>query len=193
MSDTQAATDGAPFHLEALGPREDLLRQRWRFSRVGGQIFSTNLRLLPNGLIGNYSHPNEYCWRLTADGLEFCNRYNVVTTRFDRLSVGTAGGPKFTSKVLLEPSDQAGVHALEAVGPTWGRGRPLQTKPKVAVFIRTQLANEKLNHLIECLEGSPLFDLYILADEPRGALPLNPAVVPVLSHSVDMCRALGWR
>lgn len=174
--------------------RSRLLCERWQFSRVGGPIFSANLRLLPNGRVENYSHPNEYGWRLSADGtLEFHTQGGTVTTRFDVVEPSGDGALRLTGRVLVAPPDQPGFHALETVGPAWGRGRPLPHLPRVAVFIRTHLANEKLDHLIECLNGSPLFDLYVLADETRGALPLSRAAAPVISHGIGMCRALGLK
>lgn len=173
--------------------RSRLLRERWQFSRVGGEIFSANLRLLPNGRIGNYSHPNEHSWRLADDALEFCTEDGIVTTRFDVAEPSNDGSLKMTGKVLVAPPDQPGFHALEALGPVWGRGQPLLQKPKVAVFIRTHLANEKLYHLIECLNGSPFFDLHVLADETRGVLPLSESAAPVISHSIEMCGSLGLK
>ncbi|MES2019759.1 MAG: hypothetical protein V4460_00505 [Pseudomonadota bacterium] len=173
--------------------RSRLLREHWQFSRVGGEIFSANLRLLPNGRIGNYSHPNEYSWRLTDEALEFCTQDGIVTTRFNLADATQEGSLKMTGKVLVAPPDQPGFHALEALGTAWGRGQPLLQKPRVAVFIRTHLANEKLHHLINSLNGSPLFDLYVLADETRGALPLTDSMAPVLSHSIEMCASLGLK
>lgn len=176
--------------------QRDLLHRTWRFSQEGGKMLSPGLRLQRDGRIGNYQHRNEYAWRLSKDVLEFLRQDGTVSTRFDEVHYLSNPGEhprslRLRGKILLDRDETAGFHILEANPPLWARGRPLKQHPKVAVLIRTHVANEKLYHLIDCLQGSPFFDLYVLADETRNPLPIIGTCV--LPHSVKMCASLGLK
>jgi hypothetical protein len=67
-----------------------------------------------------------------------------------------------------------------------GGGRVL---PRVAVLVRTHLVTDKLHDLLRILERGVGYDLFVCADESRGAMAL--AGRAVLSHSVSMCDEIG--
>jgi len=71
--------------------------------------------------------------------------------------------------------------------PTTKQG--LDTHPRVAVLVRTHLANKKLFHLLGILRQSPRYDLFVVADETNGALDVGE--YRKLVHSTAACAAFG--
>jgi acetyltransferase-like isoleucine patch superfamily enzyme len=55
----------------------------WTYSRLGGIVYSDELRLLRGGKITGYSHSNEASWSLQEGRLCFLSAAGSVSTRFD--------------------------------------------------------------------------------------------------------------
>jgi hypothetical protein len=54
----------------------------WQFRRADGTVLAPKIRLLPNGAIADYSHPNESRWGLEGDTLVFYAQDGTPSTRF---------------------------------------------------------------------------------------------------------------
>ena len=73
--------------------------------------------------------------------------------------------------------------------PRLSNGSSPLTAVRIAVLVRTHLANDKLFDLLTILERGVGYDLFILGDETRGALPFRGK--PMISHSASMCAEIG--
>jgi len=73
--------------------------------------------------------------------------------------------------------------------PHFSAPRRLNEAPRVAVLVRTHLANEKLFHLLGVLRQSSRYDLFVVADETNGALDVGG--YRKLSHSAASCAVFG--
>jgi acetyltransferase-like isoleucine patch superfamily enzyme len=60
-----------------------LISGLWTYARLGGLVYSDELRLRPGGGISGYAHSNESSWTLQDGRLCFLNTAGSVTTRFD--------------------------------------------------------------------------------------------------------------
>jgi hypothetical protein len=54
----------------------------WTFGEKGGAPWSNQLRFLPNGSLGGYSHPHEHSWTLDEDRLNIFNEDGRLTWKF---------------------------------------------------------------------------------------------------------------
>ena len=66
---------------------------------------------------------------------------------------------------------------------------PSRVTPRVAVLVRTHVANEKLFHLLGVLSQSRRYDLFVVADETNGTLDVGG--YQKLSHNIASCAAFG--
>ncbi|MBI4776311.1 MAG: hypothetical protein HY788_19380 [Deltaproteobacteria bacterium] len=69
----------------------------WQFGRGDGSIIADRIRLLPDGRIEGYSHPNESRWGLEGDTVVFYHRNGSPTCRF------TSAGEETGMAVLRGP------------------------------------------------------------------------------------------
>ncbi len=60
----------------------NLTSATWQFGRTNGSVISNQMRLMPNGVITGYQHPNESRWGIESKTLVFYHRSGRVTTRF---------------------------------------------------------------------------------------------------------------
>lgn len=163
-----------------------LCRRTWKFGRADGSTILLTLRLLPGGRFSEHTHPNETSWRVKAGRLEFLDLTANITTRFETSVIGQDGAMELRGEYRGYPKGQV-IHTLiEKESPN---NNALLGGPRVAVLIRTHVVNAKLWDLLDSLSGSPIFDLYVLADETHGPLAVSGAAV--VSHTVRMCSELG--
>lgn len=73
----------------------------WRFAHESGYLAAPAMRLLPDGIIANYDHPNERKWRLNAGKLEFISQDGQTSVRFDEVSKGVEGRIRLRGLHLL--------------------------------------------------------------------------------------------
>ena len=158
----------------------------WRFARADGSIVVPELRLLPGGRFLNSRHANESTWRIRDGRIDFLNVAGDVTTTFTDARSDPDARAEFTGKFLGNP-DSDTIHTLNEVKPQ-SIGRP-STALRTAVLVRTHIVSQKLWNLLESLYGSPLYDLYVLADTTHRRLSFPG--VDVISHTVSMCKDLG--
>ncbi len=163
---------------------EAVLQRIWRFSRGDGSVIARQIRLAANGRLIGYANPNETTWRWTDDGLEFLDAHGAVTTRFDELVQDAAGSCSMQGRFLGTGAHDV-VHVLTELPRPW---RP-PNRPRIAVLVRTHLVTDKLLDLLETLKRGIGYDLFVCADETRGALPLHGEAV--VAHSVAMCAEIG--
>jgi hypothetical protein len=64
-----------------LSNRPDVSGQ-WQFSRSDGSVIAEQIRLLGNGMIGGYAHPNEARWGFDGDTFTFYAQSGDPSTRF---------------------------------------------------------------------------------------------------------------
>lgn len=175
----QGATSAAATDLQLA-----LIGRAWQFCRGDGTVIAPRIRLRRGGEIEPPQHANEHAWRIHQGALEFVNPRGAVSCRFDDVNVAdntmTLQGP-FVWK--------AGVtHVLKEVR-SCVRGGPPNDSPRVALLVRTHLVNDKLLDLLDVLNQSRRYDLFVIADETRG--PLEPGGYQKISHSTDSCRQFG--
>ncbi len=63
--------------------RAHLLNTRWRFRGNNGNVISDNLWLCQNGLIGGYTHHNEFSWDVVDGCLNFYTKDGVLSSIFN--------------------------------------------------------------------------------------------------------------
>ncbi|WP_019520660.1 hypothetical protein [Faucicola boevrei] len=63
--------------------REYLSNTRWRFRGKNGNIISDNLWLCQNGLVGGYTHHNEFSWGIVNGCLSFYTKDGVLSSTFN--------------------------------------------------------------------------------------------------------------
>ncbi len=82
----------------------------WRFSHASGDLAAPALRLLPDGTIANYDHPNERRWRLRDGMLELIAEDGRVSVRFNEISLANGRihlrGPHLLGTPVLLRLDQ---------------------------------------------------------------------------------------
>ena len=85
---------------EARLSREDVLSRVWVFG-TEDHAFARQLRLLPDGRISGYTHPNEHSWRLDRDRVLFLDVADRVTSAFDRMTRDAAGRLTLCSELFM--------------------------------------------------------------------------------------------
>ena len=162
-----------------------VLGRVWRFGRGDGSVITPHLRLLRGGELRPRQHRNEHAWRIHQGALEFITPEGHVTCRFDTVGTAERGAMALQGSFRLI----SGVtHTLREIGSLVGRGQ-LNANPRVALLVRTHLVNGKLFDLLDLLNQSRRYDLFVTADETRG--PLDVSGYKKLSHTVDSCRIHG--
>ncbi len=158
-----------------------LVQRTWRFERADGSIISHNLRLKPGGSIAGHKNRNELSWQFNDGSLEFRNWENHVTTRFESVVADQQG------KLILQGRflNTDVFHVLKEDRTVLKSGPPNES-PRVAVLVRTHVVNEKLFDLLDVLNKSRRYDLFVTADETRGVL--NVSGYEKLPHSIDSCK-----
>lgn len=74
---TQQQTTDIPFS------REELTRMTWQFGRGDGSIIAQRIRLLPDGRIEGYYHPNESRWGIEGNTIVFYHSSGRPATRLN--------------------------------------------------------------------------------------------------------------
>ena len=176
MSELSASE--ADFELAVLG-------RAWQFGRGDGSVIARHIRLRRGGDITPRQYRNEHAWRIHDGALEFANPEGVVTCRFDTVGRDERGGMVLQGQYRLK----AGVtHILREVSSFIQQGPP-NIRPRVALLVRTHLVNEKLFDLLDLLNQSRRYDLFVSADETHG--PLDVRGYKKLSHTAASCRDYG--
>jgi hypothetical protein len=87
----------APQHvhvLTALTPStarmEDITKRLWKFGRGDGSVIAPSVRLMPDGKIVGYAHPNEASWKLDNGAVVLLNQAGQPTSRFDSMIINGA-------------------------------------------------------------------------------------------------------
>ncbi len=62
---------------------QDLLDRTWQFGRGDGSVIAQKIRLLGDGTIEGYHHPNEHRWGLENGVVVFYHQDGRPTCRFD--------------------------------------------------------------------------------------------------------------
>ena len=75
----------------------------WQFSRSNQTVIAEKIRLLSNGTIQGYSHPNEARWAYDGDILAFFAQSGAASTRFT-LRIQQNGKQVLSGRSLLDPS-----------------------------------------------------------------------------------------
>jgi hypothetical protein len=162
-----------------------VLGRGWQFGRGDGSVISQQIRLVRGGEITPRLNRNEHAWRVHAGALEFTNPEGAVTCRFDTVSVAERGAMTLQGQFRLK----SGVtHVLREVRSFIRRGAQ-NADPRVALLVRTHLVNDKLFDLLDVLNESRRYDLFVTADETRGALDVRGYTK--LSHTADSCGVYG--
>jgi hypothetical protein len=175
--DPQPATD-ADLELALMG-------RRWQFCRGNGSVIARSIRLLRGGGIAPRLHSNEHAWRVHQGVLEFTNPQGAVSCRFDTVIRDARGVMTLQGAFRWASGVQ---HVLKELGTFIRRGPP-NSSPRVALLVRTHRVNEKLFDLLDLLNQSRRYDLFVTADETRG--PLDVGGYTKLPHTVDTCRQFG--
>lgn len=164
---------------------EAVVRRHWTLRRVGGAVLAPRLRLGFGGHVLIHHNPNEARWRLHEGCLELLDQHGRTTTRFDHVGTDAAGHYRLEG-AFVGPGAQGVRHVLsELAGPVATEA----AAPRIAVLVRTHMVSEKLWQILDRLADGIGYDLYVCADQTRGALKLGGA--RVLAHSTRMCGKLG--
>ena len=75
---------------------EFVIGRLWRFSHASGLLAAPAVRLLSDGSVGGYSHPNERSWRFHDGALEFLSHDAEVSVRWDQAERLTDGRVRLT-------------------------------------------------------------------------------------------------
>jgi hypothetical protein len=159
----------------------ELVSRLWQFGRGNGTVICPQMRLIRGGEISPRQHHNESSWRVHDNALEFLNSKGAVTCRFDDLSIGEQGTMTLKGRFKLIPGV---VHVLQEVR-LLTRSGPANNDPRVALLVRTHLVNEKLFDLLDLLNQSRRYDLFVSADETSGTLDLGGFAK--LPHTTRSC------
>ena len=155
-------------------------RTAWRFGRADGSLICRRLQFQAGGRVQYSTNSNERYWMLKDGNLCFLNAKREVTTEFTSTELGPDGRRILKGKFL--PGGKGVVHVLTEI-PRVGYAVIPTPAPRVAVLVRTHLANEKLRDLLAILSDSACFDLYVCADFTREDLQVDG--VPVLPHRLQ--------
>lgn len=162
--------------------KRSLIETTWNLTGRGGEVLAANLALMNDGTIRNAGHPNESRWEWEYDRLLFIGKDGSVTSVFDRWNV---------DETLRR----------QAVGVYTGDGRPhileenvaprLRKPPHsdVAVLVRAHSINDKLINLINLIDDSEYYDVYLVFDETNKSSGLDRSD-SILHHRVDDFKAL---
>ncbi len=157
----------------------------WRFGRGDGSLIASGLRFRRGGEVSGHSQRNESAWRVHDGKLEFLSDKGAITCRFESIGFDARG----LMTLQGEFRGKAGItHVLQETRRISQLGQR-NVDPKVALLVRTHLVNEKLFDLLDVLNQSRRYDLFVLADETRG--PLETRGYAKLTHSVDMVSRYG--
>jgi hypothetical protein len=194
--DTASGPQDEPLQLlgsKALGLL--LSTGAFEFSRTDGVVLADTLRLMADGTIRGYIHPNETSWTIDEAGLAFRNDRGVVTTLFDKLKHGEAGSlellgcflgggrPEYIHRLVPRATPQL----ASVVNPA---AQPVARPNKIAVLVRTYKCDEKYRSLMQKLDTDREgYDLYAIVDETHGRH--DPGGWNAIWHSVAACRQLG--
>ncbi len=130
----------------------------WQFSRSDNTMLAERIRLLGNGTISGYSHPNESRWGYQGDILTFFSNTGVASTRFT-LRTEQHGKQVLSGRSLLDPSVR---HFLSQVD--------LRIIAKTWQFRRREQSGETvLLPLVRLLEGG-VFDVQTNPNEHRWGM-----------------------
>lgn len=90
-------------HLQSVATERlshaDLVSRVWVF-REREHVYARQVRLLPDGRISGYYHPNEHGWTLRHGRLAFLDMADRITTVFDRVTRDDGGAFSMSSDVL---------------------------------------------------------------------------------------------
>lgn len=115
--------------------KEFLEKNLWKYSHQGGLVSSTNLRFLPDGRIGGYTHPNETFWRLDNGLLSFIkDDGRTISTTFTTIAM--EGGQIVLSGLYLLDRKRNITLRLEPI--SWETREKLHTNTKL--FFKKQIA-----------------------------------------------------
>lgn len=162
-----------------------LMGRVWEFSRGDGSVISRQFRLRRGGAIDGHKHPNEVSWRVHEGMLEFADAKGIVTTRFEPARRDEHGIMTLHGRFIAK----AGVrHILRELRSCMRQG-PANVDPRVALLVRTHVVNDKLFDLLDVLNQSRRYDLFVSADESGGGLAVPG--YDKLPHTVDTCAQFG--
>ena len=161
-----------------------ILGRSWSFGRGDGSVIAGNIRLLRDGTILGHKQRNESAWRVSEGALEFLDAAGNVTCRFDS-QTEERGSLTLTGR--FRPLADC-VHVLKETRRLIKRGSA-NREPRVAMLVRTHLVNDKLFDLLDLLNQSRRYDLFVTADETRQTLDLRGYVK--LTHAADFAQAFG--
>ncbi|GEM_PF-3333328 len=116
------ASAGHSSALLVSGPPDT--NKSWQFRRADGTVLAPEIRLLPNGAIAGYNHPNESRWGLEGDTLVFYAQDGTPSTRFVWTAVENnrmilRGRSAFDRSITHELSELS----LQVTGKVWRLGR----------------------------------------------------------------------
>jgi hypothetical protein len=154
----------------------DVSRSTWEFSRSDGFVITPALRLQVGGKVTNHRYVNETYWSLEDGRLCFLDGQRRVTTVFT--DTATLEDGRRLLRGAFVPSRGEIVHVLTE--RLLGRAELASPPPRVAVLVRTHVANTKVTDLLSILSESACFDLFICADCTKQELQYEG--VQVLRH-----------
>jgi hypothetical protein len=93
-----------------------ITEKTWQFSRSDGTVIASPIRLMADGSIQGYSHPNEARWGLEGDTLVFFAQDGRASTRFTTISI-EEGKMKYKGQSLI--SEQQIIHILSEIDFAW--------------------------------------------------------------------------
>ncbi len=93
--------------------RTQILSKAWQFSHGEGDVIAEHIRLLPDGTIEGYYHPNESRWDFEGDIVVFYHESGEPSCRFT--AIHSEGGRLIMSGPLL--FDPETIHVLTEIRP----------------------------------------------------------------------------
>jgi len=102
----------------------------WEFGVAGRPPFGV-MRLMPDGSIGNYGHPNERFWRLTQDGLVILDEKGEISTSFSVCSRRPDGRLAFAG--VFAKNSEGTIHYLTELHES-ARPSPFRVPPACNPF-----------------------------------------------------------
>ena len=167
------------------GLERAVLERLWQFGRGDGSVIAAHVRLVRGGYVTGHRQRNESAWRVHQGALEFLNPEGEVTCRFDTVEVDERGTMAL-SGAFRRKADVT--HVLRQVRSLRGAGPP-NIGPRVALLVRTHLVNDKLFDLLDILNQSRRYDLFVAADETRESLDVRG--YEKLAHTAASCGDFG--
>lgn len=183
VAPTMAPPRGKPPSPAGLEEISELIvmDRAWRFGRGDGSTIAYDVRFKRFGHVIGHDNDNEFGWIFQDGRFEFQTEDGATTCRFDRVYRTTDG------RLVMEGrlAGSTIVHVLEEMRMIARLGAP-NAAPRVAMLVRTHLVNDKLFDLLDMLNQSRRFDLFVCADETGETLDCGGYTK--LSHTVDQCR-----